>query len=207
MSITNVNTSLKENDEDEIENAFLSCDENIIDKLIPNEKLKNFETDIKEVMKSGCNRQIAEYSLLKCGIDSILKKENEKYIKAKEELINEINDKLQNEILAVINSEVIKVDDFDYDLIYEEIFDGLMDKIEKGNSIIEVTKKYYIKKRLIKLVLSKEEIINFEQFKTEREEYCKSREPIIEATLRLVKKIVNEEDEYKKFYEEYFKQK
>ena len=204
MSTTNTNTTTRENNEDEIEYAFLSCDENIIDKLIPNEKLKNYETDVKEVMKSGCNRQIAEYSLLKCGIDSILKKENEKYIKAKEELINEINNKLKNEIIAVINSGVTKVDDIEYDLIYEEIFDGLMDKIEKNNSIIEVTKKYYIKKRLIKLIISNKEI-NLEQFKKEREEYCKSREPIIEAALRLVKKIVNEEGEYKKFYNEYYK--
>ena len=197
-------TSSKEDEEDEIENAFLSCDENIIDKLIQNEKLNNFELDIKEVMKSGCNRQIAEYALLKCGIDSILRKENEKYIKVKEEMINEIKDKLQNQINGVINSEITKIDDFEYDIIYEEIFDELMDKIEKDTYIAEVTKKYYIKKRLIKLIISNKEI-NLEKFKKEREEYCKSREPVIEAALRLVKKIVNEEDEYKKFYEGYFK--
>ena len=198
--------SSKEDEEDEIENAFLSCDENIIDKLIQNEKLNNFELDIKEVMKSGCNRQIAEYALLKCGIDSILRKENEKYIKVKEEMINEIKDKLQNQINGVINSEITKIDDFEYDIIYEEIFDELMDKIEKDTYIAEVTKKYYIKKRLIKLIISNKEI-NLEKFKKEREEYCKSREPVIEAALRLVKKIVNEEDEYKKFYEEYYKKK
>ena len=197
-------TSSKEDEEDEIENAFLSCDENIIDKLIQNEKLNNFELDIKEVMKSGCNRQIAEYALLKCGIDSILRKENEKYIKVKEEMINEIKDKLQNKINSVINSEITKLDDFEYDIIYEEIFDELMDKIEKDTYIAEVTKKYYIKKRLIKLIISNKEI-NLEKFKKEREEYCKSREPVIEAALRLVKKIVNEEDEYKKFHEGYFK--
>ncbi len=199
-------TSSKEDEEDEIENAFLSCDENIIDKLIQNEKLNNFELDIKEVMKSGCNRQIAEYALLKYGIDSILRKENEKYIKVKEEMINEIKDKLQNQIIGVINSEITKLDDFEYDIIYEEIFDELMDKIEKDTYIAEVTKKYYIKKRLIKLIISNKEI-NLEKFKKEREEYCKSREPVIEAALRLVKKIVNEEDEYKKFYEEYYKKK
>ena len=199
-------TSSKEDEEDEIENAFLSCDENIIDKLIQNEKLNNFELDIKEVMKSGCNRQIAEYALLKYGIDSILRKENEKYIKVKEEMINEIKDKLQNQIIGVINSEITKLDDFEYDIINEEIFDELMDKIEKDTYIAEVTKKYYIKKRLIKLIISNKEI-NLEKFKKEREEYCKSREPVIEAALRLVKKIVNEEDEYKKFYEEYYKKK
>ena len=121
-------------------------------------------------------------------------------------MINEIKDKLQNQIIGVINSEITKLDDFEYDIIYEEIFDELMDKIEKDTYIAEVTKKYYVKKRLIKLIISNKEI-NLEKFKKEREEYCKSREPVIEAALRLVKKIVNEEDEYKKFYEEYYKKK
>ena len=51
-------------EKDNIEAAFLECDENIIDKIVPKKELENFEIDIKEIMKSGCNRQIAEYSLM-----------------------------------------------------------------------------------------------------------------------------------------------
>ena len=49
-------------DNDELEDEFLKC--NLEDLPLPIKKLEDFEFEINEVMKSGCNRQIAEYSLL-----------------------------------------------------------------------------------------------------------------------------------------------
>ena len=89
---------------DNVEAIFLECDENIIDKIVPKKELENFEIDIKEIMKSGCNRQIAEYSLMQYK-NNTSKNEYSKYEKAKEELINEINTKLGNKIEAIINTE------------------------------------------------------------------------------------------------------
>ena len=93
-----------EMEKDNIEAIFLECDENIIDKIVPKKELENFEMDIKEIMKSGCNRQIAEYSLMQYK-NNTSKNEYSKYEKAKEELINEINTKLGNKIEAIINTE------------------------------------------------------------------------------------------------------
>ena len=41
------------------------------------------------------------------------------------------------------------------------------------------------------------------KFFEDREKYIKKRESVIEACLRKVKKIVNDEEEYNKFYKEY----
>ena len=46
---------------------------------------------------------------------------------------------------------------------------------------------------------------NREKLLEARENYLKKREAIIEAALRIVKKIVNDENEYKKFEKEYLK--
>ena len=43
------------------------------------------------------------------------------------------------------------------------------------------------------------------KFFEDREKYIKKRESVIEACLRKVKKIVNDEEEYNKFYKEYMK--
>ena len=62
-SSTNQNKGIED---DELEEEFLKCDIN--DLPLPKEELKDFEFEINEVMKSGCNRQIAEYALMKYDI-------------------------------------------------------------------------------------------------------------------------------------------
>ena len=42
------------------------------------------------------------------------------------------------------------------------------------------------------------------QFSEAREKYYRKREAVIEAALRKVKKIVNDKEEYKKFFKEYY---
>ena len=46
-----------------------------------------------------------------------------------------------------------------------------------------------------------------ENFDEAKKKYKDIRDALLEAALRLVKKIVNDENEYNKFYEDYFKKK
>ena len=222
--MSNENQNLQENEiEDEMENDFLELDENIINKLVPKDELKNFEIDINEIMKSGCNRQIAEYALMKYNIQEKLKEENKKYIASKKEIINDIKNKLGTKLDNLLKDENRKDDVVEYEPLYEEIYDEIVEYLLNKNpkSIIDIN---FIKNGVVKLLST--ENINFDKFKNEKEIYVKKREPIIEAALRLVKKIVNnkkqkpdepeepeepeeskeleDSEEYKKFLEEYF---
>ena len=219
--MSNENQNLQENEiEDDMENDFLELDENIINKLVPKDELKNFEIDINEIMKSGCNRQIAEYALMKYNIQEKLKEENQKYIASKKEIINDIKNKLGTKLDNLLKDENRKDDVVEYEPLYEEIYDEIVEYLLNKNpkSIIDIN---FIKNGVVKLLST--ENINFDKFKNEKEIYVKKREPIIEAALRLVKKIVNnkkqkpdepeepeeskeleDSEEYKKFLEEYF---
>ena len=203
-----------------MENEFLTLSEKIIDKLKPKKELSTFEIDINEIMKSGCNRQIAEYALMKYNIQEKLKEENQKYIASKKEIINDIKYKLGTKLDNLLKDENRKDDVVEYEPLYEEIYDEIVEYLLNKNpkSIIDIN---FIKNGVVKLLST--ENINFDKFKNEKEIYVKKREPIIEAALRLVKKIVNnkkqkpdepeepeeskeleDSEEYKKFLEEYF---
>ena len=55
-----------QSEKDELEDAFLSIDFELLEKKItPNKELSNYELDVKEIMNIGCNRQLAEYVLNK----------------------------------------------------------------------------------------------------------------------------------------------
>jgi hypothetical protein len=218
--MSNKNQIIQENIEDDMENEFLTLSEKIIDKLKPKKELSTFEIDINEIMKSGCNRQIAEYVLMKYNIQEKLKEENQKYIASKKEIINDIINKLGTKLDNLLKDENRKDDVVEYEPLYEEIYDEIVEYLLNKNpkSIIDIN---FIKNGVVKLLST--ENINFDKFKNEKEIYVKKREPIIEAALRLVKKIVNnkkqkpdepeepeeskeleDSEEYKKFLEEYF---
>jgi len=218
--MSNKNQIIQENIEDDMENEFLTLSEKIIDKLKPKKELSTFEIDINEIMKSGCNRQIAEYALMKYNIQEKLKEENQKYIASKKEIINDIKNKLGTKLDNLLKDENRKDDVVEYEPLYEEIYDEIVEYLLNKNpkSIIDIN---FIKNGIVKLLST--ENINFDKFKNEKEIYVKKREPIIEAALRLVKKIVNnkkqkpdepeepeeskeleDSEEYKKFLEEYF---
>lgn len=218
--MSNKNQIIQENIEDDMENEFLTLSEKIIDKLKPKKELSTFEIDINEIMKSGCNRQIAEYALMKYNIQEKLKEENQKYIASKKEIINDIKNKLGTKLDNLLKDENRKDDVVEYEPLYEEIYDEIVEYLLNKNpkSIIDIN---FIKNGVVKLLST--ENINFDKFKNEKEIYIKKREPIIEAALRLVKKIVNnkkqkpdepeepeeskeleDSEEYKKFLEEYF---
>ena len=83
---TAIKTNANDNQlyEDEFEEEFLKC--KIEDIPIPKKELEDFQFEVKEVMKSGCNLQIAEYALIKCNIISLLNKLKEEYNKNKAEI-------------------------------------------------------------------------------------------------------------------------
>ena len=211
--MSNENQNLQENEiEDEMENDFLELDENIINKLVPKDELRNFEIDINEIMKSGCNRQIAEYALMKYNIQEKLKKENQDYIESKTEIKNDIINKLGPKLSDLLKDENRRDEDVEYDPFFEEVIDEIVIDLlkKKTKNIIDVN---LIKKGVVQLISN--ENYNFDKFKNDKEKYIKIREPIIEAALRLVKKIVNKKksedseefedsDEYKEFVKEYY---
>ena len=204
----------EQSEDEELENDFLKIDMDELDKIYKNKEiLSNYELEIKEIMKIGCNRQIAEYSLLKNNIESILEKENSKYIKERNNLMKEITKKLGYKIKALIkdlvNTENITCaieDSFYEELPYEEIIDLIIEKYEKEIPV-EVYKYVNFKENLKKLIKDNDEYIGLNKFIEIKKEYIKQREPLIEAALRLVKKIINDENEYNKFYNEFYKNK
>ena len=98
------------------------------------------------------------------------------------------------------NNNNIKLDGYENEI--DEILESeVLYKIKKENKKnldnVEKYAKYYLNQYLIKEKDNKE-------FVDKRKKYYEKREAVIEASLRKVKKIVNDEEEYKKFYEEYF---
>jgi capsule polysaccharide export protein KpsE/RkpR len=112
----------------------------------------------------------------------------------------DINTKLGNKIEAIINTE--NKDLVEKEIDYEEIIDEILEKNEKN--ISDNNDRYQVKNGLIKLI-SESKDINLKAFLISKDEYIKKRKPVIEAALRLVKKIVNDENgEYEKFYKEFY---
>ena len=195
-----------QSEKDELEDAFLSIDFELLEKKItPNKELSNYELDVKEIMNIGCNRQLAEYVLNKIEIHSKLKEENKKYIEAKNKFINKIKGTINiKEILEKVNKNAL---DIDLPTLYEKIFfeemiEEIMDKYLKEN--YEFFSEYGFKSNLIKEIKENKKLkFDLDEFIKSKKEYIEKRQPIIEAALRLARKILNDEKEYKNFYEYY----
>ena len=205
--ITNSSNS-SDNEKDFLEEEFLKL--KIEDIPIPKAGLEDYELDIQEVMKSGCNRQIAEYVIE--GIKKLeesqdnkskklidLRKEYRNIIKkAIEDTINDLDDHITNKKTTYSDREL---DDYDDEI--DEILNS--DKIQKAKNAnddlnienIEKIAKYYLDENLKKIDKG-----NLEE---KKKEYNEKREAVIEAALRKIKKIVNDEKEYDIFYKNYFK--
>lgn len=205
--ITNSSNS-SDNEKDFLEEEFLKL--KIEDIPIPKAGLEDYELDIQEVMKSGCNRQIAEYVIE--GIKKLeesqdnkskklidLRKEYRNIIKkAIEDTINDLDDHITNKKSTYGDREL---DDYDDEI--DEILNS--DKIQKAKNAnddlnlenIEKIAKYYLDENLKKIDKG-----NLEE---KKKEYNEKREAVIEAALRKIKKIVNDEQEYDIFYKNYFK--
>ena len=201
---TAVKTNANENQlyDDDIEDEFLKC--KLEDIPLPKKELEEFEFEVIEVMKSGCNLQIAEYALLKCGITSLLSTSKKNYTKIKKIIKDEMKTSLEKSF-----TEIKKEENKNENLFYEdevnEIMEEYRDKIEKNEKLTQ-NDIIPIKNHLLKVFEENvEKSDNKNEFITAKNNYKEKRDAIIEAALRLVKKIVNDENEYKKFYDEYYK--
>ena len=199
-------------EDDELENAFLN-DCKIEDLPLPNPKLKDYQNELREVMKSGCNLQIAEYSLIELNIISLLGNEKKNYNEQKDKIMNNMEDEIDiyfNDVKSPKYERTeIKEEDKDREKFYEEEADEIMEK--RYNDIDEINDS---NNKNINLNLVKEDLMNMfkknvnnsineNEFKEAKRKYIEKREAIIETALRIVKKIVNDEGEYKKFKENY----
>ena len=199
-------------EDDELENAFLN-DCKIEDLPLPNPKLEDYQNELREVMKSGCNLQIAEYSLIELNIFSLLGNEKKNYNEQKNKIMNNMEDEIDiyfNDVKSPKYERTeIKEEDKDREKFYEEEADEIMEK--RYNDIDEINDS---NNKNINLNLVKEDLMNMfkknvnnsineNEFKEAKRKYIEKREAIIEAALRIVKKIVNDEGEYKKFKENY----
>ena len=206
---TSSNSSDKERDF--LEEEFLKI--KIEDIPGPKEGLEDYEKEVLEIMKSGCNRQIAEYVMLeyKKLEEDENKKEPEK--KTLPQLRKDYYDIGRN-VIDITKENVVK--DIESNAKIEEndenFLEGYEDEIEEileDPSIkkLDDNKKENIESYIIKYLKKNIDELNEEDKKkyySRRKEYIDKREAVIEAALRHVKKIVNDDNEYKKFYKGYY---
>ena len=197
-------------EEDELEEQFLKCE--LKDLPIPKKELEKFQFEVREVMKSGCNLQIAEYSLLQYDIVNYLTKYKDEYNQYKDKFMKLLKDEIKvyfnNLKENIIKAEYEDDDHKDTKNKYEEEADEIMDEnLETIESIKERTTEQ-IKEDLMNIFKRKvDESGDKDDFDNAKENYVKKRDALIESALRLVKKIVNDENEYEKFKEAYYKKK
>ena len=220
MSYRSTNLSTNENNRefDILEEQFLHSSCKVEDIPLPKKQLAGFEFEIREIMRSGCNRQIAEYSLLKCEKNEF---ENLKKLKSKyNEVKNKIRKNLDEEVTIYLNNlkEGNKQNIIDDENLGKDEEKNSKDYEEEADEIME--EKYEVIENNQILSTEKESIKNFiknkyknysnynlkdENFFEHKKAYTEKRDAILEAALRIVKKVVNGEIEYADFYDEYKK--
>ena len=204
-----------EEEDEYLESMFL----NIKTLPFPKQEIKDYESLVLEVMKSGCNRQIAEYVIIKYKEIEDSDDKNTKivelekaYNNSKEVIFNQIknkeniNDILSSKIKSYNQLKKVKDELNDYDYEIDELLDFYRDKLKDAkdvdNKMKEIEKA--IKDYLYEILIEKKESEETKKFLDERKKYMIKKEAIIEAALRKVKKIVNDKKEYEIFYKEYF---
>ena len=197
---TQKNTDLNEEEKNYLEEEFLKCE--IGDFPSPKTELRDYEEYVTEVMKSGCNRQIAEYVILeyvkleeKDTNNKKLLDLREEYLKATNKVLTFTKEAITNSINRGQNVEDISSE---YEDEIELVCKNLVKK-EDDNINYEKYAKFFLEKYIGEL--NDEEKKEFEQ---KRKAYIDKRDTVIESALRKVRKIVNDEKEYKKFYKEYY---
>ena len=188
-----------------LEKEFLKNEEESLP--LPKKEIEIYEDDVQEIMKCGCNRQIAEYVMLKykeledkeCEKGQKLCDLREKYKK----LINPIIDKTIDELVNAIKNNQLKddkndQDEYEYEAEINEILQNEKLKIIDDKEIKNISSLYDCARYFFKNNYEKQKDDNL------RKAYINKRDAVIEAALRKVKKIVNDEEEYKIFYKEYY---
>jgi len=206
-TIQSTNENKKEYDI--LEEQFMQNSCKVEDIPIPKKKVECFEFEIRKIMESGCNRQIAEYSLLKCEENNIkdLKNLKAKYIEVKNKIRKSLDDdvevylaNLKNDKPNDINEEVKFYPEYEEEA--DEIIEEKFDIIENEPKLL--TEKDSIKKYIMtRYKYFSDGAYKDEKFFDYKKAYTDKRDAILEAALRVVKKVVNDEIKYDTFYKEY----
>ena len=206
-TIQSTNENKKEYDI--LEEQFMQNSCKVEDIPIPKKKVECFEFEIRKIMESGCNRQIAEYSLLKCEENNIkdLKNLKAKYIEVKNKIRKSLDDdvevyldNLKNDRPNDINEEVKFYPEYEEEA--DEIIEEKFDIIENEPKLL--TEKDSIKKYIMtRYKYYSDGAYKDEKFFDYKKAYTDKRDAILEAALRVVKKVVNDEIKYDTFYKEY----
>ena len=179
---------------DFLEEEFLKCDPN--DLPVPKKEIEIYNYQVLEVMKSGCNRQIAEYVMLEYKkLEDAEQKENDNKKETLEKLRKNYFDKLDSIIKnnSADKENIPKDESNEYEEEINEFWDS-----NKGMD------KNEIKGILNKVLKEKANDEATKQLVNDMEIYRRKRDAVIEAALRKVKKIVNDKEEYKKFFKGYY---
>lgn len=210
MNNNKAGSNPSDEEKDILEEEFLKVTED--DIPTPIEEIAVYEPEVQEIMKSGCNRQIAEYAILKYKKIEDNDKNSEKLYKLREEynkLKNPIITNTVNSIEKLVNMDNPDKKNINYDIQLNEYEDEIEEiikneKIQKmiENNIftLEIAQKFA--KYYLKANINEEK--DQKQFLEKRKAFYDKREAVIEAALRKVKKIVNDKEAYKIFYKEYF---
>ena len=183
-----------DNEIDFLEEEFLKCDPN--DLPVPKKEIEMYNDEVLEVMKTGCNRQIAEYVIIKYkeledeeGKDKLVDLRT-KYYEIKLKFFEKVKSLLgKND--NINDPEIGELSDYEEEI--NEFWESNKDKDKKD-----------IKLAINKLINEKDKDEETKQFLEARDKYNRKREAVIEAALRKVKKIVNDKEEYKKFFVGYY---
>ena len=206
---TTQSTNENKKEYDILEEQFMQNSCKVEDIPIPKKKVECFEFEIRKIMESGCNRQIAEYSLLKCEENNIkdLKNLKAKYIEVKNKIRKSLDgdvgvylDNLKNDRPNDINEEVKFYPEYEEEA--DEIIEEKFDIIENEPKLL--TEKDSIKKYIMtRYKKYSDGAYKDEEFFDFKKAYTDKRDAILEAALRVVKKVVNDEIKYDTFYKEY----
>ena len=206
---TTQSTNENKKEYDILEEQFMQNSCKVEDIPIPKKKVECFEFEIRKIMESGCNRQIAEYSLLKCEENNIkdLKNLKAKYIEVKNKIRKSLDgdvevylENLKNDRPNDINEEVKFYPEYEEEA--DEIIEEKFDIIENEPKLL--TEKDSIKKYIMtRYKYYSDGAYKDEKFFDYKKAYTDKRDAILEAALRVVKKVVNDEIKYDTFYKEY----
>ncbi len=198
---------MSSNDKDWLEEEFLT-NYNIDDIPVPKTEIGKYEKEVLEVMKSGCNRQIAEYVIIK-----YKEQEDKDKTTTLNDLCEKYREKMEGIIKAAKNDFISSknIQNANDKKNLEEIekkLEGFENEIEEIMQCREEEDNQEVLENQAKICLynelKKKEEKEMKEINDLKKQYYDKRDAVIEAALRKVKKIVNNDDEFKKFYYDYY---
>ena len=215
-------SSSSEDEKDSFDEDFLNV--KVEDIPIQVRGTEEVESEIAEIMKSGCNRQIAEYVMILYyeiekdkEINLIkLRKAYEKVLKEQNNIMSNTISSLKDYLNKIKDDNEIKIKEKDleeisekipeYELEVEEILENEdIEKCFEQAKIKGEEEKYKLIKYFLNENISKLDSKIRDELNEKSKKYKEKRDAVIEFGLRNVKKIINNQDEYDKFVKEYKK--